>query len=104
MEHVYAVLSQKEGDLQRVRREVLALRMVAPLLEDERGPSATTDVAEQPSRQAVPEADRPSDRSPKKRTGNRIGIKPRATRLSRQLKEMVTPMLEAAGQLSEKVS
>lgn len=39
MKDVYAVLLQKEKDLQRVRREIEALRLVLPLLSEEPGQS-----------------------------------------------------------------
>jgi hypothetical protein len=39
MKDVYAVLLQKEKDLQRVWREIEALRLVIPLLSEEPGQS-----------------------------------------------------------------
>jgi hypothetical protein len=42
MKDVYAVLLQKEKDLQRVWREIEALRLVIPLLSEEPGQSPQT--------------------------------------------------------------
>lgn len=53
MKDVYAVLLQKEKDIQRVRREVDALRLVIPLLSEEPGQSPqTADVSPSTAAQA----------------------------------------------------
>lgn len=55
MKDVYAVLLQKEKDIQRVRREVEALRLIVPLLSEEPGQSPqTADV----SASTAPQADK----------------------------------------------
>jgi hypothetical protein len=38
MRNIHEVLQQKESDLERVKQEVEALRLVAPLLERNSGP------------------------------------------------------------------
>lgn len=53
MKDVYAVLLQKEKDIQRVRREVEALRLIIPLLSEEPGQSPqTADVSPSTAPQA----------------------------------------------------
>lgn len=59
MKNIYEVLRQKEAEIERLKKELQALRIVAPLLEEELTPEvqiAPSPVRTYPTVQAKPAA------------------------------------------------
>ena len=100
MRQIYEVLLQKEVDLQRVRKELAALRVVAPLLASDSQPEA----AQQPEMSVSADAViKPFESTAEQRQESSVAkaVKTSRARISRQFKRIVRPVLDAPTELSE---